>query len=241
MAQSNQHGAFRCPTRADILGAIFALLPRGRAWQTHEGGPVAGYGVGFDPGGFNPDGFSTTYQKPSVIRQFWSAVADVFSYLTDRLCALRLEFWCASQSETTDLWMLEYGLPDACDPFPDLCTKVAAIGGTRCEYYAAVAARSGWVIECISIVNDCGTRVGSRTSMAGRAITGPLRNSATILIRVYLGDSVAYVGGGRRPPLAGRLKAGRRLSCLPDISPLQCTLERIVHAEILINYEVFNG
>jgi hypothetical protein len=33
--------------------------------------------------------------------------------------------------------MAEYGLPDGCDPFPDLCTKVAAIGGTRCEYRRA--------------------------------------------------------------------------------------------------------
>ena len=125
----------RCPTLDDTTSALLALLPRGRAWQTNEGVPMPGQEIGFAPPGFNNDAFSTVETKPSIIWQYWRSVAVVFQYATERLCALRQEFWCQSASETRDEWMVEYGLPDACDPFPDLCTKVAAIGGTRCEYY----------------------------------------------------------------------------------------------------------
>src|SRR2546421_695582 len=128
----------RCPTRDEILNSALALLPQGRAWQSNEGGPAVGYDIGFDPGGYQDNGFQAIFRQGSILRRFWKSVAGLFSFLNDRLCALRLEFWCATHVETHDLWMAEYGLPDACDPFPDLCTKVAAIGGTRCEYYAEV-------------------------------------------------------------------------------------------------------
>jgi hypothetical protein len=226
----------RCPTADEILTSALQLLPQGRAWQSNEGGPPIGQTIGFDPGGFDPDGFSATYKKPSILRQFWKAVAGVFSFTNDRLCALRLEFWCATHVETDDLWMAEYGLPDACDPFPDLCTKVAAIGGTRCEYYAEVAARAGWSITCEDGFVVCGTKVGSASSKAGRASPGR-RTGAILKILVDLNNSSAWSGLSRAPAMAGKLKAGRGLSCGPNLSPLECILARVVHAEIQIQYE----
>ena len=77
--------AFRCPTKADLYGVAIALLPRGRAWQTHEGGPVPGEEIGFDPGGFAANGYSATYRKPSILGQFFQAVAEHFEYLHQRL------------------------------------------------------------------------------------------------------------------------------------------------------------
>lgn len=215
---------------------MFALLPRGRAWQTNEGGPQKGWEPAFDVGSFDSGAFSTTRSKFSVLWRYWAAAAREFWFVAKRLCDLRMEFWCATRNETDDLWMTEYGLPDACDPFPDLCTKVAAIGGTRCEYYQYIAQRAGWSIEC-TFGGWCNTLPGSSRAQAGRFRPGR-RNGALLFIRVHLGDSPAYAGPLHPVTKAGRMKAGRRIGCDPDISPLECLLARVVHAEIQITYEV---
>lgn len=204
--------AFHCPTKPEILAALFALLPRGRAWRTHEG-------AGPEPG--------------SVLYQFWSAVAEVFAFVAKRFCDLRLEFWCATMSETRDAWMKEYGLPDDCDPWPDICAKVAAIGGQRCEYFAEIAARAGWAITCLDLSLACGTRVGC--GRAGRARTGAKREIALEII-VDLGASPAYGGLVQTPPRAGRMRAGRPFPCPPNISPIQCIIERVAPAHVEVRY-----
>ncbi|MFZ5715748.1 MAG: hypothetical protein ACOY3N_23220 [Bradyrhizobium sp.] len=158
-------------------------------------------------------------------------------YVNGRLCDLREEFWCATHKETHDLWMAEYGLPDDCDPFPDLCIKVAAIGGTRCEYYAAIAARMGWSIECADETASCGTRAGAAKARAGKARAGSVQQVAALKVIVHLNESSAYHGGRALASRAGRMRAGRRQACGPDIGPLKCLMSRIVHAEIQINYE----
>mgnify|MGYP001086257033 CR=1 FL=1 len=228
---------FRCPTFPEVLAATLALLPRGRAWQTRDGGPHPGSEIAFEPAAFDNEAFQTARRRPSVLWQFWAAVADVFTFVNQRLCDLRWEFWCATTNEQRDGWLKEYGLPDACDPFPDLCLKVAAIGGTRCEYYAVVAARAGWSIACIDS-GHCGTRVGSRRSKAGRMKPGATRG-ARITILVDLDSSPAFVGNRFAKAKAGRLKAGRRLACGPDMRVLECLLSRVIHAEIEVKYEAF--
>lgn len=228
---------FRCPSFADVLSATLALLPRGRAWQTHEGGPLPGAVEAFNPDAFNVDAFSTENRRASIIWQFWAAAASLFTFVNQRLCDLRLEFWCATQSETHDLWLIEYGLPDLCDPFPDVCTKVAAIGGTRCEYFAAIAARAGWVIDCSEAFNECGTLIGSAGSLAGRMRPGH-RRAAMFVVRVFLAESPAFTGDAFSRAQAKRFRTGRRLMCGPNISGLQCLMARMVHAELLISYEV---
>lgn len=229
---------FRCPTLEEITEATLALLPRGRAWQTNEGGPQPGYDAAFAPQGFQDTAFPVKGKRISVLWQYWRSYAVVVHYLTERLCALREEFWCHSVNETRDEWMVEYGLPDPCDPFPDLCTKVAAVGGTRCEYYAEVAARMGWSIECVERMVFCGSRAGC--ALAGHARAGRLMGAAQLKVIVHLGSSPAFVGGRNTPSLAGRFRAGRRQMCGPDVSPLQCLMSRVVHAEIQIVYEGHN-
>jgi uncharacterized protein YmfQ (DUF2313 family) len=206
-----------CPSKEEIIQQLLALLPRGRAWQTHEGGPQPG----------------------SVLYQFWLAVAEVFELVSLRACDLRDEFFCATTTEMYDRWMTEYGLPDACDPFPDLCAKVAAIGGTRCEYYAEVAARAGWSIACEDRLTQCGASAGHKMrSKTGRAQPGRRIRAAQLVIRVYTSDSPAFSGRRQTPSKAGRLKAGRALVCPPDINGLKCLLARIIHAEVQTIYEV---
>jgi hypothetical protein len=117
-----------------------------------------------------------------------------------------------------------------------LCAKVAAIGGATCEYYQQIAARAGWTIACAVIVDDCGASSGN--AMAGCSWPGGgLRGAALLQIIVYLNESPAHVVPTQTQPYAGALMAGASLACPPDISPLQCILDRVVHAHIRITYQ----
>lgn len=198
-----------CLTKEQTLGQIIKLLPRGRAWRTDEDTPV----------------------RLGVLR----AIASLYAFIEERLCALRLEFFCETESETHEIWLEQYGLPAPCDPYPDLCTKVAAIGGTRCEYYVEIAKRAGWAIECAASLG-CGAIAGC--AFAGTAQTGQGPVFSTLNIKVFLDQSPAYQAGPRTPSLAGRMLAGWSLSCLPDIGALECLLARAVHAHVLVVYEI---
>lgn len=202
---------FVCPGRPDVK----AYLPRGRAWQTHED-------------------FEAT---DSTINNVCEALADVFEYLNQRFCALRDEFWCATHVETHDLWLREYGLPDACDPYPDLCAKVTAKPGSRCEDYSLLAGQHGWAVSCTDVNNDCATQVGE-CFVVGCDITGGAIPASSIRLVVNLDESPSYVGAFETGPFAGALQAGLPLACEPDITPLKCILERVIQAHIEVVYEV---
>lgn len=222
---------FRCPTFIESFRATCQLWPRGRAWPVSDGSTPDRYLAWLG----SLTGWPTTWPAGFVQAGYSAALAAVRNFLETRLCALRLEFWCASHSETHDQWLIEYGLPDACDPFPDLCTKVGAIGGTRCEYYAEVAARAGWAITCTTIDNDCGVSVGDFE--IGCSGLGGAVGAATILITVFLNDSTSYVSPLESGPFIGNFQIGGSLACDPDITPLKCILDRVIHAHIVTIYQ----
>lgn len=214
-----------CPGIDLIQPQLLALLPRGRAWSTHDGGPWPG----------------------QVLYQFWRAVASVFAYANERICALREEFFCATQFETRDIWMAQYGLPDGCDPYPDLCAKAAAQGGSRCEYFTAIAARAGWRIACLDHRDPCGSSLGFDT--AGCFVPGGGGGAAGgLIIQVISGQSpvVAQTRGSRF--IAGCSAAGEPLGCDSggsssggsggSLDPLICLLSRILPAHAQVTYEV---
>ncbi|KZE34093.1 hypothetical protein IMF23_04265 [Chelatococcus daeguensis] len=203
-----------CPSKDDLIPQALALLPRGRAWGTHEGGPGPG----------------------TTLYRYWAAVCDLFAFVCRRLCALRLEFWCATHRETSDLWLEEYGLPDPCDPYPDLCAKVRAQGGARCEDLAALVAPLGWSISCADAEDACGAMAGCAPAGCSTAAGAPPRN--TIIIYVDIDNSPAFVGDLATPPLAGRAVGGGSLACDPDLSALQCVLDRVVHAHLEVQYVI---
>lgn len=203
----------RCPTQAEILPQALALLPRGRAWSTHDGLPAEG----------------------TVLRRFWSAVAAVLAFANARICALREEFWCATQAETRDLWLAEYGLPDACDPFPDLCAKVAALGPTRCDEFAAIALRAGWAIECIFA---SGQAFGQCWSFGCSQFGATGDPNGTLRIRVLTASSPAWTAPPFTPWQFNQYQFGQPLGCGPDISGLQCLLARLVPAHCDVIWEI---
>jgi uncharacterized protein YmfQ (DUF2313 family) len=199
-----------CPSLDETHRQLLALLPQGRAWRTRQGGP--------EPG--------------SVLWSFWRAAARAVQALEARACALRLEFWCESLIETRPEWLTDYGLPDACDPFPDLCAKVAAIGGQTCDYFVALAAQAGWAIACVP---DLSARAGC--FQAGCGAPGPGDPQASLRIAVDLAGSPAYGGKAQRVFQAGCSQAGNPLACGPDMGPLICILSRVLPAHLIIIYE----
>lgn len=210
-----------CPTRDDIFRNLLPLLPRGRAWQSDE-----------PPG----DVFTTApVNPPSVLHQFWSAVADVYGFVNSRFCDLKNEFFCATASETLDLWFEEYGLPDDCDPFPNLCAKVAATGGANCAYYQQVAIAAGWSIACDPVVEAICAQFGN--AQFGCSNFGGVAGVSSIHIVVTLADSPAFTGLTEAQPLFGIFQFGNTLNCAPDISALMCLFDRIVHAHVAVLYQ----
>jgi hypothetical protein len=226
--------SFQCSTRLQRFRQMLQLLPRGKAWQTGEPAGQA-YTVTMAQPGFAQTGLFQTLDRPlTVMHAFFSAAADFFSQLEQMLCALRLEFWCATQTQTNDLWLAEYGLPDACDPFPNLCAKVGAFGGTRCDYFSAVAAQAGWSISCDNVFSAICAMFG--TYQLGEVGLGGQGGAATIQVTVRLSESPAYQGRIETLPQLGAFQLGGLLTCAPDISPLICLLDRIVPAHVAVNY-----
>jgi len=194
-----------CPTLDQCHDQILASLPRGRAWVT----------------------------PPGTVRwSFFRVVAEMVRYANERICAAREEFFCPTVFETEDVWLEQYGLPDGCDPWPDLCLKVSEQGGARCDYYAALAARLGWAVECID--GGCGDEAGC--GEAGCATPSSERGSATLLIRVRLDESPAYDGALGNGAVAGGLEAGQPRACEPDFTRLRCLMARIAPAHLRIEY-----
>ncbi|GJE54588.1 hypothetical protein [Methylobacterium thuringiense] len=198
-----------CPDLDDCHAELRALLPRGKAWEA-------------------------AYNPAAILWGFWRAVAHPIQFAHQRICDIRRQFWCQSVDELYDEWLVEYGLPDACDPFPDLCAKVAALGGTQCEYYEAVAARAGWRIECSNEITDCGGLMDLMRMDC--AVTGGEVYHSRLTFRVYLNDSPAYVASANGPLVMDCNVLNAVFGCDPDIGPLQCLLERIVPAHVELIY-----
>lgn len=232
---------FRCPRKWDLWRQIIALLPRGRAWQTHEAGAElirasessqAGvYEIGSTGLGTEP-----VVERLTVLQQFWAAFAEVLEHLHLRACALVEEFFCDTMRETAPEWAVEYGYPDGCEPWDSICAKVRAQGGSTCAYLAGLAARLGWSIRC----GDCSHR--STADRAGNMQAGCASACGcaahTIYITVVRIESPAWMAPGATPQLAGRMMAGCNDGCPPEIDPLRCLIERYKPAHVKAIYEV---
>ncbi len=202
-----------CPTQAELQPQLLAMLPRGRAWG--EGTSAR------EPGG--------------VIYQFWWAVAGVYAAVHAALCALALEFVCSTATLTLDLWDREYGLPDACDPYANLCAKVAALGGVTCAYYEEIAAALGWSIVCGA---PCSAPLGICFRM-GSTPLGPVSSAATLIVVVDLENSPAFEGVQGYGIRMGCYAMGQANTCGPDLTALDCVLQRIVGAHVTLDYVTF--
>lgn len=200
-----------CPTDSDVSASAAALRPRGDAWRNggHDG--IAG----------------------SVMGQFFDGLGAAAGPSHRRLCDLVNEFFCSTAVETTDLWQIEHGLPDACGPFLDACAKAGAVGDSTAEYAIVAAAARGWAIsideEWVTGVEDCTVGLGLCGTMICGASTG-----VKWKVAVDTANSPSFVATDLAEPLAGLMLAGDALNCEADIEPLKCLVRLIApaHADL---------
>lgn len=195
-----------CPDLDACHAQILAALPRGRAWET----------------------------RPESVRGlFFRALADLVAWANDRICAARDEFFCATHVETDDVWMAQYGLPDGCDPYPDLCVKVAATGGSTCDWISARAAAAGWDVTCLS--GECGAEADCGECDCAEA--APSSRNGRLMLLVSAGSPALPTLAGTNTE-ADALEASQDVTCVADIGPLRCLIDRIAPAHLVVDYVV---
>lgn len=201
-----------CPSDADVALRLAALRPRGDAWRNsgHDG----------------LDG--------SVMGAAFAALGAAFGPSERRVCAMVDEFFCSSAAETRDLWALEHGVPDGCDPFADVCEKVNTVGDTTPAYAVAAALRRGWSItiaqEFITVVEDGCFGMG----LIGTVLCAGEQGVAWRIL-VDLAASPAYAAPAGTAPIVGLMLLGDGLDCDPGIEGLVCLIRRIApaHADLI--------
>lgn len=230
---------FRCPTKWDLWRQTMALLPRGRAWQSHEeiverfetghNSQVGTFEVGVTGIGAEP-----VIEDLTRLEQYWAAHAEVLEYLHQRACALIEEFFCATTVEQRAEWGIDYGFPDPCEPWEHLCDKVAAQGGATCDYLAEVAWRRGWAIRCRDCLESPGATADCAVADCAAVCTCPPN---TLWIEIDMAASPAAVS---TPVLAisDMAVAGCNVTCPPEVAQLVCLIERIKPAHIRAHFVI---
>lgn len=135
-----------CDDRNRIFSGIRGLLPQGLVWDA--------------------------IQRPgSIMWSYFFAWAVSFELMEERICQLSQEIYCREAVETTDLWDLDYGIPDDCLALT-ACERKVWRGGADCAYFTTLLARHGWhVTDCESLSNDGFAFAGC--AYAGCSTTGP--------------------------------------------------------------------
>lgn len=228
---------FRCPSKWELWLQILALLPRGRAWQTHETSPefivaTESAQLGVYRLGSTGLGTEPIVERMTVLQRFWASYAEVLEFLHQRACALIDEFYCATTTEMLSEWGIEYGFPDSCEPWETLCDKVKAQGGATCAYLASLASRLGYEIECV----DCGPGA-AEAGCAEAGVASPCICPPNLInIRILTARSPAYVAPV--PFEAGAAVAGCTPPCAVAPESVVCLIERFKPAHIKAIYEV---
>lgn len=235
---------FRCPSRLELFTQILKLLPRGRAWATHEdtrdalsvSGATAQHGT-YELGGQHGLGSEAWIERLTVMQRYWLSFADVLAYLHERACRLVEEMFCETTAELRAEWGHEYGFPDACEPWDTLCDKVRAQGGATCAYLASLAARVGYEAECVECIG--GTVATCAT--ADCAVASCACHQSVIRIRIR---GLAPSAPPPTPFKADAAVADCTPQCPPDPAPAEppaivvCLIERFKPAHVKAIYEV---
>lgn len=230
---------FRCPTKWELWGQILALLPRGRAWQSHESvsefvpGASATYGR-TDLGGDVGAGAEGGAERLTVLQQYWAAFAEVSEFLHQRACALIDEMFCETTAELRAEWGVDFGFPDSCDPWPTLCDKVRAEGGATCEYLSKLAAVLGYTISCD---DRCPSMLfADRGRVDCNVVNGLIPNQITITIHAPLSPALIPT----RHFAVDSLLVDGTPACPPVPDSLFCLIERWKPAHVRAIYVILN-
>lgn len=162
-----------CPEVNEIQIAFLNLLPRGRAWGTHES-------------------LSQT-RSDSVIRQFFKAIAISWKNFEDAMCQSFNEWYCATALYDKELWNLDYGVPDDCDLYNmNVCAKVGAIHSVDEDELISLLLSSGYQAEGRWLTGHDKEYPGVRSTL--RIMVDP-RLSTSVQVRTKLPHPVGRTLG----------------------------------------------
>lgn len=114
------------PTESDACLMFMKLMPRGRAYGTHD--------LASGPGS-------------SAIWQFWCALATEWVVVERMVVDMVDEAFCAYSITDRDGWKADYLLPDEEDVYgDDVCAKVYRPNGVNLDEYQRIAEAIGWDI-----------------------------------------------------------------------------------------------
>ncbi|AZO77704.1 MULTISPECIES: DUF2313 domain-containing protein [unclassified Bosea (in: a-proteobacteria)] len=206
-----------CHSDEQLAQSLAAHRPRGDAWRHGGFDALDGSGMG----------------------AFFAGLGAAFGPLDRRVCDMVDQFFCSTATETLDIWAREYGVPDGCDPFADICEKVNAVGDTIPAYAEAAALRRGWSItiaeEFTTLVEDCCMGMGLMGTMIMGAAQG-----VTWRIVIDRAKSPAYQVPASTGPIMGLMLMADALDCDPDNEGLRCLIRRIAPAHADLVFETIN-
>ncbi|PHQ72407.1 MAG: hypothetical protein COB93_00250 [Sneathiella sp.] len=205
---------YKCPDREDLFRAFIMLLPRGRAWQTHDDGVP---------------------RDQSWLQRYWWAVAGESVVLWQSICSMTDQYFCDTVTYMRDELLADYGLPDECDPYGDICTRIAAYGDYGCEHWTAIAAAHGWDIVCSTFEQSCCGQAGHARAGYMECNSSPSWLNSQINITINIATSTAYDDDPCLTNCVGYATTGWARAC--EISPdsLICLLEKTVPAHVQLN------
>lgn len=205
-----------CPSREQIFAQMCTVLPRGRAWQTHN---------------------TDVPREKSIQQKFWWAMAGFIEWVNDEMCRVIDEYFCNTVSDLKQVALVEYGIPDDCGLYRDLCTKIRALPDDHCDYYAAVAAQLGYKVQC-SVPRDIECYPCTHTAAGMWAIghAGFCAQSGVALRIDYCPDDLPDPNCGTGLSIMGHTAVGCEPSCVQPQLPedLACVLDVIVPAHMAI-------
>lgn len=200
-----------CPNQDEVFDQLCSILPRGRAWQTHN---------------------TDIPREKSVLQRFFYALAGVIAYVNQRICALADEFFCETVNDLEQRALAEWGIPDECGLNQDLCGKIRLMPIDDCSYYTAVAASLGYVIDC-NYYEDCQKCNDEPLGFFAMSHTRFQITSPGILNITYKSGQVGLCDGVM---IFGHRGFGCEPTCNPVLLPndLLCALERVAPAHLSI-------
>jgi hypothetical protein len=193
------------PDVPTVASWFTALLPRGPAWQTDD---------------------NTRSADVSTLRQFWAAVATTWQELETQIGNTIGEFFCETSVTDTDWWLLDYGLPNACDPTGATACVVETSGtGQSLTFYQAVASALGYATAMQWVLG--GIYVDSIFKFPG------------VYSTLYVQIDSAASSRGFAIITCGTWELGDEMALgVADYSGLACVLETMVPAHISIIVEI---
>lgn len=177
----------------------------------------------------------SVFDPTSVMYGYFRAIATTYQWANDQFCQSLREFFCATRLWLTDDYMVEFGLPDPCNPNLDPCSLLP-IESAKCGDLVTFAADAGWSLVCAELY-----QTASLCAVTGCASTGAGFAAGALLIYVSASGSIAFDPG--QSASSGLAASGITVSGCDNAGPgtieaLHCLIDSFLPAHIFYTLQV---